>query len=230
MRRGKLFIVSAPSGTGKTTLVEALVKRVPDLVMSRSYTSRPARVGETDGVDYNFIDSGRFAEMLEADAFLEWATIFGNRYGTCAADTDKHLVEGRDVVLVIDVQGAEQVRRREIDAVGIFVMPPSFEALEERLRGRSRAQTNEEDLQKRLETARSEVEARHRYNFIVINDDVSQCVDRLRSIVMAERSRAAVVNEAASTIAASFTPEVEDRNRAEPAIDRQTSGRPLSRE
>lgn len=230
MRRGKLFIVSAPSGTGKTTLVEALVKRVPDLAMSRSYTSRPPRAGETDGVDYNFIDPERFAEMAAADAFLEWATIFGNRYGTCAADTKKHLVEGRDVVLVIDVQGAEQVRRRGIDAVGIFVMPPSFGALEERLRGRSRAQTSEEDLQKRLETARSEVEARHRYDFIVINDDVSQCVDRLRSIVMAERSRAAVVNEAASAIAASFTPEGEDSNRVEPAMDRQTSGRHLSRE
>ena len=230
MRRGKLFIVSAPSGTGKTTLVEALVQRVPDLVMSRSYTSRPPRAGETNGVDYNFIEPERFKEMVEADAFLEWATIFGNRYGTCAADTEQHQVEGRDVVLVIDVQGAEQVRRRGIDVVGIFVMPPSFEVLEERLRGRSRAQTSEEDLQKRLETARSEVEARHRYDFIVINDDVSRGIDRLRSIVMAERSRAAVVTEVASTIAASFAPEGEQSSRAERSIDRQTSGRHLSRE
>jgi guanylate kinase len=230
MRRGKLFIVSAPSGTGKTTLVESLVKRVPDLVMSRSYTSRPPRAGEVDAVDYNFIDPKRFAEMVEGDAFLEWATIFGNRYGTCAADTETHQVEGRDVVLVIDVQGAEQVRRRGIDVVGIFVMPPSFEALEERLRGRSRAETSEEELQKRLTTARSEVEARHRYDFIVINDEVSRCVDRLRSIVMAERSRAAVVNDVASAIAATFVPESEPGRRAERMLDHPTSGGRLSRE
>jgi len=230
MRRGKLFIVSAPSGTGKTTLVESLVKRVPDLIMSRSYTSRPPREGEVHGVDYNFIDPGRFAEMVEANAFLEWATIFGNRYGTCAADTEAHQAEGRDVVLVIDVQGAEQVRRRGVDVVGIFVMPPSFAALEERLRGRSRDQTSEEDLQRRLTAARSEVEARHRYDFIVVNDDVSRCVDRLRCIVMAERSRAAVVNEVASSIAATFAPEGQPGRQAERMLDDPMSGRRVSRE
>ena len=230
MRRGRLFIVSAPSGTGKTTLVEQLVKSVPDLVMSRSYTSRPLRRGEADGVDYNFVDSARFTAMVEADAFLEWATVFGNRYGTSAADTEQHRREGRDVVLVIDVQGAEQVRRRGSDAVAIFVMPPSFESLESRLRGRSRHEASEDDLRRRLETARGEVEARHHYDYIVINDDMDQCVDRLRCIVMAERSRAAVVEEAASTIAGSFTSNHEDSNPKEPVVDSPSGARRLARD
>ena len=104
--RGLLFIVSAPSGTGKTTLVEQLVERTPDLKMSRSYTSRPARHGETDGVDYNFVTRDRFEAMIAAGEFMEWADVFGNLYGTCTADTRRLLAEGSDVVLVIDVQGA----------------------------------------------------------------------------------------------------------------------------
>ena len=110
MRRGLLFIVSAPSGTGKTTLVERLVQRVPNLRMSRSYTSRAARAGEQDGVDYNFISRDRFEAMIGEQAFLEWADVFGSYYGTSAADTDAALAHGEDVVLVIDVQGARQVR------------------------------------------------------------------------------------------------------------------------
>ena len=204
MRRGHLFIVSAPSGTGKTTLVRQLVTREPGVVMSRSYTSRPPRAGEADGVDYNFIDSDRFAAMIEAGAFLEWATIFGNRYGTSATDTERLRSAGRDVVLVIDVQGAEQVRRAVTDAVGIFVMPPSFAVLEERLRGRSRNEQSETDLRRRLDTARTEVEARHRYDYIIINDDVGACVDQLRSIVLAEGSKAAAMRGAASAVAATF--------------------------
>ena len=120
MRRGSLFIVSAPSGTGKTTLVEELVKTVSDLVMSRSYTSRSPRAGEVDGADYQFVDADRFAAMVEADEFLEWAMVFGNRYGTSAADTERHRREGRDVVLVIDVQGADQVRRLGLEMVWDF--------------------------------------------------------------------------------------------------------------
>ena len=126
IRRGNLVIVSAPSGTGKTTLVERLVETVPDIVMSRSYTSRPMRPGETDGVDYNFVDERRFAEMVDSRVFLEWATVFGNRYGTHAEDTERHRREGKDVVLVIDVQGASQVRAQGVDSVSIFVLPPSY--------------------------------------------------------------------------------------------------------
>ena len=117
-RRGLLFIVSAASGTGKTTLVERLVHAVPQLRMSRSYTSRPARDGEHDGVDYNFISRDRFQEMVRAGEFLEWADVFGNLYGTSVADTELRLAQGEDVVLVIDVQGARQVRTRGIELIG----------------------------------------------------------------------------------------------------------------
>src|SRR5688572_5828268 len=113
--RGQLFIVSAPSGTGKTTLVERLVQKVPGLCLSRSYTSRSARAGERDGVDYNFVSRPRFEEMARDGEFLEWADVFGNYYGTCATDTEGILSGGQDVVLVIDVQGARQVRTRGIE-------------------------------------------------------------------------------------------------------------------
>src|SRR5436309_15325702 len=136
--RGLLFIVSAPSGAGKTTLVERLVEQLPNLRMSRSYTSRAARNGETDGVDYNFVSRGRFEAMIAAGDFLEWADVFGNLYGTSAADTERVLASGSDLVLVIDVQGARQVRRHGIETTAIFVMPPSFDVLEHRLRGRSK--------------------------------------------------------------------------------------------
>src|SRR5882762_10037522 len=136
--RGLLFVVSAPSGAGKTTLVERLVEQLPRLKMSRSYTSRAARQGETDGVDYNFVSRERFEAMVAAGDFLEWASVFGNLYGTCASETEKLLASGRDVVLVIDVQGARKVRAQGIETSAVFVMPPSFEVLEQRLRGRSK--------------------------------------------------------------------------------------------
>ena len=122
--RGLLFIVSAPSGAGKTTLVERLVEQTPSLKMSRSYTSRAAREGETDGVDYNFVTRERFEAWRAGGEFLEWAEVFGNLYGTAAADTERVLAAGTDLVLVIDVQGARKVRRRRTDAIAVFVMPP----------------------------------------------------------------------------------------------------------
>ena len=186
-RRGLLFVVSAPSGTGKTTVVERLVHVLPDLALSRSYTSRLARPGEADGVDYNFVSRTRFEEMIAANAFLEWADVFGNLYGTCAADAERDLSRGRDLVLVIDVQGARQVRQRCRDMVGIFVMPPSFAVLEQRLRGRSK--DTEEALPRRLQTARDEVAAFTEYDYVIVNDELEACVDRLRSIVLAERTR-----------------------------------------
>jgi len=185
--RGLLFIVSAPSGAGKTTLVERLVVDTPRLTMSRSYTSRPARQGETDGVDYNFVTRGRFEGMAAAGEFLEWAELFGNLYGTSAADTERILRAGNDVVLVIDVQGARQVRRSGFEVSTVFVMPPSYAVLEQRLRGRS--QDSEDAIQRRLEVARSEVAAFSEYDFIVINDDVVAATNRLCAIVVGERSR-----------------------------------------
>jgi len=185
--RGLLFIVSAPSGAGKTTLVERLVEQTTHLKMSRSYTSRRAREGETDGVDYNFVSRERFEAMIAAGEFLEWAEVFGNLYGTSAADTERMLAEGNDVVLVIDVQGARKVRSRGIETTAIFVMPPSMDVLEQRLRGRSK--DTEEAIQRRLQVARGEVAALVDYEFVVVNDELTAAVDRLRSIVVAQRSR-----------------------------------------
>jgi guanylate kinase len=201
--RGLLFIVSAPSGAGKTTLVERLVEQTPRLRMSRSYTSRHAREGERDGVDYNFVTRERFEAMVAADEFLEWADVFGNLYGTAAADTERLLDAGHDVVLVIDVQGARKLRARGVPACAVFVMPPSFAELEQRLRGRSK--DCEEDIQRRLQVAREEVAAFTEYDFVVVNDELVAAVDRLRAIVVAERSRLPRMHGAADTIVRTFS-------------------------
>jgi guanylate kinase len=202
-RRGILFVVSAPSGTGKTTVVERLVQVVPDLALSRSYTSRQLRPGETDGVDYNFITRTRFEEMVDAGEFLEWADVFGNLYGTCATDVERELAHGRDIVLVIDVQGARQVRVRYANTVGVFVLPPSFEVLEQRLRGRSK--DPEDAIQRRLRTARNEVASFAEYDYVIVNDELDACVERLRAIVLAERSRLRSVRAHIENIVESFT-------------------------
>jgi guanylate kinase len=201
--RGLLFVVSAPSGTGKTTVVERLVQIFPDLGLSRSYTSRAMRAGEKDGVDYNFITRERFEAMIAEDAFLEWADVFGNLYGTGKAETERELAAGRDLVLVIDVQGARQVRSHGANAIGIFVLPPSFEALERRLRGRSK--DSEEAIRKRLATARREIRAVAEYEYVIVNDELDACVDRLRAIVLAERARPRVMAPIVSRIVGSFT-------------------------
>ena len=203
-RRGLLFIVSAPSGAGKTTLVTRLVERLRGVVKSRSYTSRPPRAGESDGVDYNFIEKASFEQMVAEGAFLEWADVFGQFYGTAAADTERHRAEGRDVVLVIDVQGARQMRQRDDAVVGVFVLPPSFAVLEARLRARIAGDADETSLTRRLETARREVKAIREYDYIVVNDELDACVDRVRSIVVAERAKRDVMADVAADIAATF--------------------------
>jgi guanylate kinase len=185
--RGLLIVVSAPSGTGKTTVVERLVEVCPRLVQSRSYTSRPPRVGERDGVDYNFVDRPAFEALIERDGFLEWADVFGNLYGTGREETEALLSAGLDVVLVIDVQGARQVRQKAADRIGIFLLPPSFGALESRLRGR--CQDEEAAIRRRLTTARGEVAAVDEYDYVVINDELERCVAELCAIVTAERAR-----------------------------------------
>src|SRR3954465_2783525 len=200
--RGRLFVVSAPSGTGKTTVVERLVQKVPNLVMSRSYTSPAVREGECDGVDYNFITRERFEQLVAGNAFLEWADVFGNLYGTCADDAERELAAGRDLVLVIDVQGARKVRSRGLETVGIFVLPPTFEALERRLRGRSK--DTEEAIRRRLAPGRAEIDAVVDYDYVVVNDELEACVDRLRAIVLAERARPRAMNAIIAEIVKSF--------------------------
>jgi guanylate kinase len=187
--RGLLFVVSAPSGTGKTTVVERLVETLAGLELSRSYTCRQARPGERDGVDYNFVSRATFEGMASRGEFLEWAEVFGNLYGTGLRETDRRLASGADLVLVIDVQGARQVRSGTPGSVGIFVLPPSFGVLEHRLRGRSK--DSEDAIRRRLETARGEVSAVVEYDYVVVNDEMDRCVGELASIVTAERARLA---------------------------------------
>ncbi len=205
-RRGLLFVISAPSGTGKTTLVERLVQILPNLRMSRSYTSRTMRAGERDGVDYHFINRAGFDGMIAENAFIEWADVFGNLYGTAAAEVERMLAGGQDVVLVIDVQGARQVRQRGTDHTAVFVMPPSFQVLERRLRGRSTEP--EAALQRRLETARAEVSSYREYDYVVVNDDLESTVVRLQEIIAAERSRVHRMTRLADAIVRTFFSEV----------------------
>ncbi len=187
-RRGTLFVVSAPSGTGKTTVVKALVARVDGLEMSCSYTSRPPRPGERDGVDYHFVTRERFEAMRADGEFLESADVFGQLYGTGAVETHRRLDDGLDLVLEIDVQGAGQVRALDGTAVRVFVLPPSPAVLEERLRRRSATDLTEAQLRHRLAVARREVERMADYDYVIINDTLEDCVDQLRCIVVAQRA------------------------------------------
>src|SRR5687767_2469687 len=200
--RGLLFIVSAPSGTGKTTLVERLVQVMPNLRMSRSYTSRAVRNGERDGVDYNFISQREFRERIDRCEFLEWADVFGHYYGTCASDVERLIADNQDVVLVIDVQGARQIKARGVEHTAIFVLPPSFEVLEQRLRGRSK--DTEQQMQRRLATARAEAASYTDYDYVVVNDAVEDTVMRLREIIAAARSRTQRMQPVAEAIIKTF--------------------------
>ena len=210
--RGLLIVVSAPSGTGKTTVIERLVEVCPQLVRSRSYTSRAPRPGELDGVDYNFVDRPAFEALVRGDGFLEWADVFGNLYGTGRRETEALLAAGFDVVLVIDVQGARQVRARSAEAVGVFLLPPSFEVLESRLRGR--CLDPEAAISRRLATARAEIAAVDEYEYVVINDELERAVGEICAIVTAERARRARRASVIEPIARSFkarAKEVEER-------------------
>ena len=184
--RGQLWVVSAPSGTGKTTVIDKLMERTPRLERSRSYTSRAARAGEAHGVDYNFISRQQFEDMVREDAFLEWADIFGNLYGTSRVETEALLTTGLDLVLVIDVQGARQVRARMPEATAIFVLPPSFDVLAARLRGRNK--DPETSIVRRLATARNEIDAVDEYDFVVVNDGLERCVAEIDAIITADRA------------------------------------------
>jgi guanylate kinase len=201
-RRGRLFVVSAPSGAGKTTVVERLTQVMPEVRRSRSYTSRPARPREADGVAYHFVDRDRFEAMIAAGEFLEWAEYSGNLYGTAVADTERELEAGTDLVLVIDVQGARQVRKRRPSAVFVFLLPPSFAGLEQRLR--NRGEDPEAQVRRRLQVAREEVRAVGEYDYVVVNDEIDACVDRVRAIVLAERARRNAMTAEVNAILGTF--------------------------
>jgi len=170
MPRGRLFVVAGPSGAGKGTLIEELLRRYPTAWLSVSATTRRPRRGESDGVQYFFLDEETFRARARAGEFLEWAEVHGSLYGTPRDAVMEHLEKGEDVILEIDVQGARQVREKVPDAVGIFVMPPSIEELERRLRGRGTESDGE--IARRLRNAREESKASGEYRYVVVNDDL----------------------------------------------------------
>jgi guanylate kinase len=187
MSDGLLLIVSAPSGAGKTSLVAALLERDPQLVVSVSHTTRKRRTNERDGVNYHFIDDGRFRAMAEAGEFLEHAEVFGHHYGTSVAAVGAERQRGRDVILEIDFQGASQVRAAFPDTVSVFILPPSTEALQSRLK--SRGQDDDSVIQERLAKARWEMSHYDDYDYLLVNDDFALALADLGCIVRAERLR-----------------------------------------
>ncbi len=182
-RRGSIIIISAPSGSGKSTLVKQLLASVPHLVFSVSHTTRPERQGEKDGREYFFVTPARFKRMIAARQFAEWANVFGNLYGTSWKQVRKAQAAGQDVLLDIDVQGHQQVRRRLPEAVSVFVMPPSFRELERRLRHRH--SDAPEVIVRRLKAARAEMLRWREYDYLVVNDHLDRATQALTFVVKA---------------------------------------------
>ncbi len=193
---GILFIISAPSGSGKSTLVAQIRSLVAGLEFSVSYTTRSPRGSEESGREYNFVSVEQFERMIAEEAFLEHADVFGHRYGTARASLTGATARGNDLLLDIDVQGAEQVRERLPEAVSIFVLPPTPAILEARLKNRSRAEgaLDDEVLARRLRKARSEIGNYFRYGYVLINDVLDVAVDELSAIVAVERARRGAVD------------------------------------
>jgi guanylate kinase len=187
MNTGTLYIVAAPSGAGKTSLVKSLVETTPGVVVSVSHTTRPPRPGEQDGAHYHFVSPATFDAMLAKDAFLEHAQVFGNRYGTSRAAVSARLEAGLDVILEIDWQGARQVRALEPDSTTIFVLPPSREALRQRLA--NRGQDSPEIIEQRMAAALDELSHYAEFDYLVVNDEFSAALEALRAIVIANRQR-----------------------------------------
>ncbi|MBV8206971.1 MAG: guanylate kinase [Acidobacteria bacterium] len=189
---GTIFIISAPSGSGKTTLTNELRRIVPNLEFSISYTTRPPRGSEHNGREYFFVSRAEFQKMIAHREFLEYAEVFGNYYGTARRFLAEAAAKGKDLLLDIDVQGARQVKQAMPAAVSIFVLPPSREVLEWRLRHRSREEggQREEVIERRLQMAAKEIENYSHYDYIVVNDQLEQSTDELKAIVVSERLRA----------------------------------------
>ena len=189
--RGELFILSAPSATGKTTLIGRLFSQHPEaaehLAFSVSHTTRPPRTGEIPGEHYYFVDRREFDLMIETDAFLEWAEVHGRLYGTSKEEIDRLLADGKDVILDIDVQGAQQILARHPDVPAIFLLPPSYEEMERRLR--SRALDDEEQITRRLRVAGEEMRCYEGYEYVILNDNLDRASQALAAIFLARRFR-----------------------------------------
>lgn len=200
--RGILFVISSPSGGGKGTLIRRILTHMPRLGYSVSWTTRAPRQGEANGRDYHFVTAEEFNAARERGEFLEWAIVHGNLYGTSLKVVERELAAGRDIVLEIDVQGAATVRRTGIEAVSIFILPPSFEILRRRLIGRK--SENSEALAVRLQNSRGEVEHYREFDYLVLNDDVERAATQLSSIVYAERARRVRQERLAERVLATF--------------------------
>ena len=187
MRKGTLFVITAPSGAGKSSLIDALLKSDPSLRLSISYTTRPPRPGEQNGREYHFVDDATFLAMRARGEFLESAEVHGNRYGTSKQVIRDTLERGQDLILEIDWQGARQVRALYPGCVGIFILPPTFEELERRLRGRG--QDSEAVIQRRLANAREEIEHRGEFEYAIINKDFEAAKSELAEIIRNERAK-----------------------------------------
>jgi guanylate kinase len=190
---GSLFIVAAPSGAGKTSLVNALVERQKNVVLSVSHTTRAARAGEESGKDYFFVSQDEFSAMRNAGEFLESATVFDNSYGTSSEAVLLQLKEGKDVILEIDWQGAEQVRRNFPDSTGVFILPPSRNDLEQRLRGRG--QDDDETIARRMRDAENEMSHYVEFDYLIINDDFEVALNDLIAVISAKRQTLGVQKE-----------------------------------
>ena len=187
-RRGLLFILSSPSGAGKTTISRMLLNADDEINLSVSATTRPRRDGEIEGVDYYFVSDEKFEDMVQKDDFYEWATVFGNRYGTPKGAIRNALKEGRDFLFDIDWQGTQQLKQKDDqDVVTVFILPPSIDELHKRLQSRG---TDAEDvIADRMERAKAEISHWAEYDYVVVNDDVDQCFSKVREILHAERMR-----------------------------------------
>ena len=183
--KGTLFIVSAPSGAGKTSLVKALIASLDNVVVSVSHTTRPSRPGEVDGVNYHFVDEETFLKLRSEDGFFEWAEVFGNLYGTAKAGIDDQLARGIDVILEIDWQGARQIRAQRDDTVSLFILPPSTATLRQRLT--TRGQDNDEVIEKRMLAAKAELAHYNEADFLILNDVFERALEDLQSVVRACR-------------------------------------------
>jgi len=187
-RRGLMFILSSPSGAGKTTISHMLLTADEEIKLSVSVTTRPKRPGEIDGIDYHFVTEEKFETMVEEDDFYEWATVFGYRYGTPKGYIRKGLKEGQDFLFDIDWQGTQQLYQKDQqDAVSVFILPPSLNELRRRLE--SRGQDSQEVIDSRMDRARGEISHWAEYDYVVINDDIDACFVKVREILHAERMR-----------------------------------------
>ncbi len=186
-KTGRIFIISAPSGAGKTTLCNAILKRFPDLRYSISHTTRKPRTGESDGVDYFFITAEEFKHDIEKEIWAEWAQVHDHFYGTSAQFIDRHLSERKDILLDIDVNGARQILSRYPHSVTIFIMPPTFETLAQRLK--SRGTDSDEIIAKRLKNAKTEIAQKDFYKHIVVNDSLPEAIEMLSAIISENQIR-----------------------------------------